>query len=71
MGPVFFDGLLAPGTFNNGGIIVTPPTGNSLQVSTLTVLNPDGQNSMFLQSGSPQAFPYPAAAATGSHHVEL
>jgi len=59
---VFFDGLPAPGTFNNGVINVTPPAGNSLQVSTLTVFNPDGQNSMFLQSGNPQMFTYPAAA---------
>lgn len=59
---VFFDGLQAPGTFNNGAINVTPPTGNSGQLSTLTVFNADGQNSMFLQSGSPQTFQYPAAA---------
>ncbi|MGA3240039.1 MAG: carboxypeptidase regulatory-like domain-containing protein [Bryobacteraceae bacterium] len=59
---VFFDGLLAPGTFNGGVINVTPPTGNSGQVSTLTVFNGDGQNSMFLQSGDPQTFTYPAAA---------
>jgi hypothetical protein len=59
---VFFDGLQAPGTFNNGAINVTPPTGSSGQLSTLTVFNPDGQNSMFLQSGSPQTFQYPAAA---------
>jgi hypothetical protein len=64
---VFFDGLPAPGTFNNGAVInnsldVTPPTGNSGQVSTLTVFNGDGQNSMFLQSGNPQTFTYPAAA---------
>jgi hypothetical protein len=60
---VFFDGLQAPGTFNNGGSLnVTPPTGNGGQVSTLTVFNPDGQNSMFLQSASPPTFQYPAAA---------
>jgi hypothetical protein len=59
---VFFDGLQAPGTFNNGALNVTPPTGNSGQLSTLTVFNPDGQNSTFLQSGSPQTFQYPAAA---------
>jgi hypothetical protein len=64
---VFFDGLQAPGTFNGGGasnnsLTVTPPTGNSGQVSTLTVFNGDGQNSMFLQSANPQTFTYPAAA---------
>jgi hypothetical protein len=59
---VFFDGLPAPGTFNGGSISVTPPTGNSLQLSTLTVFNADGQNSMFLQSGNPVTFQYPAAA---------
>jgi hypothetical protein len=70
---VFFDGLPAPATPNNGGAInssgasitslnVTPPTGTSGQVSTLTVFNGDGQNSMFLQSGNPQTFTYPAAA---------
>jgi hypothetical protein len=59
---VFFDGLPAPGTFNNGVINVTPPTGASGQLSTLTVFNPDGQNSMFLQSANPQTFQYPAAA---------
>jgi hypothetical protein len=59
---VFFDGLQAPGTVANGAITVTPPTGNSGQLSTLTVFNADGQNSMFLQSSSPQTFQYPAAA---------
>ncbi len=59
---VFFDGLPAPGTFNNGVIDVTPPTGASGQLSTLTVFNADGQNSMFLQSSNPQTFQYPAAA---------
>jgi hypothetical protein len=59
---VFFDGLQAPGTFNNGVIDVTPPTGASAQLSTLTVFNPDGQNSMFLQSANPQTFQYPASA---------
>jgi hypothetical protein len=62
---VFFDGLPAPATSNNGGsnniLNVTPPTGNSGQVSTLTVFSGDGQNSMFLQSGNPQTFTYPAA----------
>ena len=35
--------------------------GTSGQLSTLTVFNGDGQNSMFLQSMSPQMFQYPAA----------
>jgi Matrixin/Carboxypeptidase regulatory-like domain len=59
---VFFDGLQAPGTFNGGAITVTPPTGNSLQLSTLTVFNADGQNSMFLQSAGPPTYQYPAAS---------
>jgi len=59
---VFFDGLPAQGTFNNGAINVTPPTGASSQLSTLTVFNPDGQDSMFLQSANPQTFQYPVSA---------
>jgi hypothetical protein len=59
---VFFDGMQAPGAFNNGAVTVTPPSGASGQLSTLTVFNPDGQNSMFLQSANPQTFQYPAAA---------
>jgi hypothetical protein len=59
---VFFDGLPAQGAFNGSVINVTPPAGTSGQVSTLTVFNGDGQNSMFLQRGNPQTYTYPAAA---------
>jgi hypothetical protein len=57
---VFFDGLQAPGGLNNGSLIVTPPSGNSGQISTLTVFNGDGQNSMFLEAANPQTFAYPS-----------
>lgn len=57
---VFFDGLQAPGGLNNGALTVTPPAGNSGQVSTLTVFNGDGQNSMFLQTANPQTYTYPS-----------
>ncbi len=60
---VFFDGFPAPGAFNNGAITVTPPPAPTGQVSTLTVYNSDGQNSMFLQSGLPQTYTYPSTAA--------
>lgn len=55
---VFFDGIQASATFNNGALTVTPPPGNSGQVSTLTVFNGDGQNSMFLQAANPQTYTY-------------
>jgi Carboxypeptidase regulatory-like domain/Matrixin/IPT/TIG domain len=57
---VFFDGLQASSTLNNGALNVTPPSGNSGQVSTLTVFNGDAQNSMLLQSSNPQTFTYPS-----------
>jgi hypothetical protein len=57
---VFFDGLQAPGSLNNGALTVTPPAGNNGQTSTLTVFNGDGQNSMFLQAANPQTFTYPS-----------
>jgi hypothetical protein len=56
---VFFDGLQAPGALNNGALTVTPPAGNSGQISTLTVFNGDAQNSMLLQAASPQTYTYP------------
>ncbi len=59
---VYFDGLQAVGGFNNGTIMVTPPAGNSGQLSTLTVFNGDGQNSMFLQAANPQTYNYPGLA---------
>jgi hypothetical protein len=57
---VFFDGLQAASTLNNGALTVTPPSGNSGQVSTLTVFNGDAQNSMLLQAANPQTYTYPS-----------
>jgi uncharacterized protein (TIGR03437 family) len=60
---VFFDGLQATGTFNGNAINVTPPPGGNVQISTITVFNSDGQNSMFLQQQNPPTYAYPAAGA--------
>jgi uncharacterized protein (TIGR03437 family) len=62
---VFFDGLPAPATAPpiQNSIVVTPPPGASNQVSTVTVFNSDGQNSMQFYhdpNGAP-TFQYPAA----------
>ncbi len=60
---VFFDGLQAQASSNYpmtaNSITVTPPPGNSGQISTLTVFNGDGQNSMFLQAANPATYQYP------------
>jgi len=66
---VYFDGLKAgltpagsfTGTDALGSITVTPPPGASAQVSTITLYNTDGQNSMILQSQNPQTYTYPLA----------
>jgi uncharacterized protein (TIGR03437 family) len=64
---VYFDGLKAavttPFSGNDalGSITVTPPPGASGQVSTITLYNTDGQNSMILQSQNPPTYTYPAA----------
>lgn len=62
---VFFDGLQAAAASNYpltaNSITVTPPPGNSGQISTLTVFNGDGQNSMFLQTANPATYQYPAS----------
>jgi hypothetical protein len=53
---IYFDGLQAPGTFNSGAnsITLTPPPGNSGQVSVVAAYNSDGQNSNLVQyPGSP------------------
>ena len=62
---MFFDGLAAPVTvpFAGNTISVMPPPGASGQVSTITVFNNDGQNSMFLQPQAPLTYSYPQAAA--------
>jgi uncharacterized protein (TIGR03437 family) len=64
---VYFDGLKATvtptgqftGNDAQGSITVTPPPGASGQVSTITLYNSDGQNSMILQSQNPPTFTYP------------
>ena len=62
---VYFDGLKAavtvPFSGNDalGSITVTAPPGASGQVSTVTLYNADGQNSMILQSQNPLTFAYP------------
>lgn len=64
---VFFDGLEAAtlGQFSGadfqGSLTVAPPPGSSGQISTITVYNPDGQNSTFWQSLNPPAYTYPVA----------
>jgi uncharacterized protein (TIGR03437 family) len=66
---VFFDGLQAPiqasfsGSDAQGSITVAPPPGVSGQVSTITVVNSDGQNSMFLQGSNPPTYSYQATGA--------
>ncbi len=57
---MFFDGLQASSTLNNGALTATPPAGNSGQISTLTVFNSDAQNSMLLQTSNPQGYAYPS-----------
>jgi hypothetical protein len=60
---VFFDGLAAAVTVPYAGnsISVMSPPGTSGQVSTITVFNSDGQNSMFLQQPDPFTYAYPVA----------
>jgi uncharacterized protein (TIGR03437 family) len=76
---VYFDGLKAnitapfSGSDAQGTITVTPPQGASGQVSTITVFNTDGQNSMILLGltdevpgqpavGQPVTYSYPVTA---------
>ncbi len=66
---VYFDGAKAStvmpfaGSDAQGSITVLPPPGTSGQVSTVTVSNSDGQNSMMLQAQSPVTYTYPNAGA--------
>ena len=58
---IYFDGL--PGSVSTlnattGTAIVTPPPGESGQTAILTVYNPDGQNSQFVQSANPLTYTY-------------
>ena len=56
---IFFDGVPAmvrtpfSGTDSAGSIQVTPPSGFSGQIATVTVYNPDGQNSTYVQPNPP------------------
>jgi len=65
---VFFDSMpgqvtvpYAAATNNSaiGSLSVVPPPGASGQNSTITVFNPDGQNSMFVQQQAPLMYQYP------------
>ena len=63
---IYFDGL--PTAIRslddaNGKAVVVPPPGASGQRATVSVFNHDGQNSLFLQAGSPQVFPYAVSDA--------
>jgi len=51
------------GTTQSGSVSVLPPPGASGQVSTITVYNGDGQNSMFVQSQAPPTYSYPQTSA--------
>jgi uncharacterized protein (TIGR03437 family) len=65
---ILFDGLKATiatpfkGDDAQGTIVVTPPLGANGQTATLTVYNPDGQNSMILQAQNPPTYTYPSAS---------
>jgi uncharacterized protein (TIGR03437 family) len=58
---VYFDSVPAAiQSFNPvaGVAVVTPPAGTNGQQSTVTVYNPDGQNSQMVQASSPVTYPY-------------
>lgn len=61
---VFFDGLPATvrvpftGTEQSGFVVVQPPQGSYQQVAAVTVFNPDGLNSMMVQSQNPPTYSY-------------
>jgi uncharacterized protein (TIGR03437 family) len=61
---IYFDGLPSAitakfsGTDASGAVTVVPPPGASGQISTVTVYNTDGQNSMLLQSSNPPTYTY-------------
>jgi uncharacterized protein (TIGR03437 family) len=63
---VYFAGVkgasgIFTGTDTQGSLPVTPPPGASGQTAVVSVANPDGQNSMFLQSANPPVYTYPVA----------
>jgi uncharacterized protein (TIGR03437 family) len=61
---VYFDGIPAAMTSlnvtasNAGTAVAIPPAGLSQQTAVLTVYNPDGQNSQFLQVSNPATYTY-------------
>jgi uncharacterized protein (TIGR03437 family) len=61
---IYFDGIPAAITSlnvtatNGGTAVATPPAGASQQTAVLTVYNPDGQNSQFLQVANPATYTY-------------
>jgi uncharacterized protein (TIGR03437 family) len=64
---IYFDGLpassaslsvAAAGPAGVSTAIVTPPPGTGAQTAILTVYNPDGQNSQFLQAANPATYTY-------------
>ncbi len=61
---IYFDGIPAAiaslnvTAGNAGTAVVTPPAGISQQTAVLTVYNPDGQNSQFLQVANPATYTY-------------
>jgi uncharacterized protein (TIGR03437 family) len=61
---IYFDGMPAAISSLNvtpsyaGTAVVTPPAGISQQTAVLTVYNPDGQNSQFLQVANPATYTY-------------
>jgi hypothetical protein len=61
---IYFDGL--PGVTSivdaTHGTVV-PPAGSSGQRATVTVFNPDGQNSMFVEADAPPTYQYGVAPA--------
>ena len=61
---IYFDGL--PGVTSivdaEHGTVV-PPAGSSGQRATVTVFNPDGQNSMFVEADAPPTYQYGVADA--------
>ncbi|MCU1260608.1 MAG: peptidase and matrixin and adamalysin [Bryobacterales bacterium] len=61
---IYFDGLpTAIRSLNDqaGQAVVIPPPGASGQNATVSVFNHDGQNSLFLQAGSPPTYSYGAS----------
>ena len=64
---IYFDGVPARSQsidVADGTASATPPPGNAGQPAVVTIYNPDGQNSLFAQSGSPLTYTYPDAGPT-------